>query len=71
MTLRRFLLSPLSVAAFVLVVIVIPREPADLRLGQKVYVDDGTCKAGEVKEVIGSTLTPNGVARTRKCVPRK
>ena len=54
-----------------LVVAVIPKEPADLRLGQKVYVDDATCPAGQVKEVTGSTLTPAGVLHTRKCVPRK
>lgn len=48
------------------------REPAapDLRLGQRVYIDDGTCPQGQVKEVVGARLTPSGVERTRKCVPR-
>jgi uncharacterized protein DUF6719 len=48
------------------------REPAtlELRLGQRIYVDDGTCQQGQVKEVTGSRLTPTGIARTRKCVPR-
>jgi hypothetical protein len=46
------------------------REPTDLRLGQRVYVDDGTCPQGEAKEVIGARLTPSGLERTRKCVPR-
>jgi uncharacterized protein DUF6719 len=47
------------------------REPAaDLRLGQRVYVDDGTCPQGQVKEVTGSRLTPSGIERTRRCVPR-
>jgi len=48
------------------------REPAtlELRLGQRIYVDDGTCPQGQVKEVTGSRLTPTGIERTRKCVPR-
>jgi hypothetical protein len=46
------------------------REPADMRLGQRAYVDDGTCPQGQVKEVVGAKLTATGVDRTRKCVPR-
>ena len=42
----------------------------DLRLGQRVMVDDGSCPAGQIKEVSGAKMTPNGVARTVKCVPR-
>jgi phosphosulfolactate phosphohydrolase-like enzyme len=41
-----------------------------LRLGQRVRVDDGTCPAGQVKEISGTKMTPAGVARTAKCVPR-
>lgn len=44
--------------------------PADLRLGQRVYIDDGTCPQGQVKEVVGARLTPSGIERSRKCVPR-
>jgi hypothetical protein len=42
----------------------------DLRLGQRLLVDDGSCPAGQVKEVSGSRMTIHGVARVRKCVPR-
>ena len=42
----------------------------DLRLGQRVLVDDGSCPAGQIKEVQGSQMTTSGVLRTRKCVPR-
>ena len=42
----------------------------DLRLGQRVKVDDGTCPAGQIKEVSGTKMTPNGVLRGRKCIPR-
>lgn len=42
----------------------------DLRLGQRVKVDDGTCPAGQIKEVSGTNMTPNGVLRARKCIPR-
>jgi hypothetical protein len=42
----------------------------DLRLGQRVMVDDGSCPAGQVKEVLGSQMTTSGVLRTRKCIQR-
>ncbi len=49
-----------------------PREQdiPDLRLGQRVMVDDGSCPAGQIKEVLGSQMTTSGVLRTRKCIPR-
>lgn len=43
----------------------------DLRLGQKIYVDDGSCPAGQIKEVSGLRLTAAGVEASRKCVDRK
>jgi len=50
------------------------QEPADLRAGQKVRVDDGTCPAGQVKEVMGSAVRQsNGsiiIKRIRNCVRR-
>ena len=46
------------------------REPPDLLLGQRAYVDDGTCPQGQLREVTGSRLTGSGIERTRKCVPR-
>jgi hypothetical protein len=46
------------------------QDIADLRLGQRVMVDDGSCPAGQIKEVTGVKLTASGVARARKCVPR-
>ena len=42
----------------------------DLRVGQRVLIDDGSCPAGQIKQVIGSKLSQNGVVRTRSCVPR-
>lgn len=45
-------------------------EVGELRLGQRVLVDDGSCPAGEILEVSGATLTTAGVARVRKCVTR-
>ena len=42
----------------------------DLRVGQRVLVDDGSCPAGQIKQVVGSKLSQNGVVRTRSCVPR-
>jgi hypothetical protein len=46
------------------------QDIADLRLGQRIMVDDGSCPAGQIKEVTGVKLTTTGVARARKCVPR-
>jgi hypothetical protein len=46
------------------------QDIADLRLGQRVLVDDGTCPAGQIKEVRGAKMTETGIARTRNCVPR-
>lgn len=43
----------------------------ELRLGQKIYVDDGSCPAGQIKEVSGMRLTAAGVERSKKCVDRK
>ena len=46
------------------------QEITDLRLGQRVLVDDGSCPAGQIKEVSGAKMTPAGVVRARKCIPR-
>lgn len=46
------------------------QDIVDLKLGQRVQVDDGTCPAGQVKEVRGTKMTEKGVARTAACVPR-
>ena len=42
----------------------------DLRLGQRAMVDDGSCPAGQIKEIMGSQMAATGVLRTRKCIPR-
>jgi hypothetical protein len=46
------------------------QDIVDLRLGQRVLVDDGSCPQGQIKEVSGSQMTTTGVLRTRKCIPR-
>ena len=46
------------------------QDIVDLRLGQRVLVDDGSCPAGQIKEVSGAQLTTNGVVRVRKCISR-
>ena len=42
----------------------------DLKLGQRVRIDDGTCPAGQIKEVSGAKMGETGVVRAQKCVPR-
>lgn len=46
------------------------QDIVDLRLGQRILVDDGSCPTGQIKEVLGSQMTTSGVLRTRKCIPR-
>ncbi|MGM4917862.1 DUF6719 family protein [Tardiphaga sp. 813_E8_N1_3] len=46
------------------------QDIVELRLGQRIQVDDGSCPTGQIKEVSGTTLSTSGVTRVRKCVPR-
>jgi hypothetical protein len=46
------------------------QDIVNLRLGQRVKVDDGSCPAGQVKEVSGTKMTAGGVVHARKCIPR-
>jgi hypothetical protein len=46
------------------------QDIVNLRLGQRIKVDDGTCPAGQVKEVSGTKMTETGVLRAHKCIPR-
>ena len=46
------------------------QEIVDLKLGQRVLVDDGTCPTGQIKEVSGAKMTSNGIMRARRCIPR-
>jgi hypothetical protein len=66
-------------ASLVLVLLVTPvlaqqvsreQDIVDLRLGQRVMVDDGSCPAGQIKEVSGAKMTATGVSRSSKCIPR-
>ena len=45
-------------------------DVVNLRLGERVLVDDGSCPAGQIKEISGAKLGPTGVVRARKCVSR-
>jgi len=42
----------------------------NLRLGERILVDDGSCPAGQIKEISGAKLGPTGVIRARKCISR-
>jgi hypothetical protein len=46
------------------------QDIVDLRLGQRVKVDDGTCPAGQIKEISGTRMTSTGIVRAQKCIPR-
>ena len=46
------------------------QDTVNLRLGQRIRVDDGTCPAGQVKEVSGAKMAATGIVRTHKCIPR-
>ena len=46
------------------------QDIVDLKLGQRMLVDDGTCPAGQIKQISGSRMTPTGIVRAQKCIPR-
>ena len=46
------------------------QDIVNLRLGQRILVDDGSCPAGQIKEVSGSQMTATGTVAVRKCIPR-
>jgi hypothetical protein len=70
-----FAVAPVVAAAPVLAQ-VLKKEPpmGQLREGQVVLVDDGSCPAGQIKEVVGGNHVKVGgtkhVVRTHKCIPR-
>ena len=49
---------------------VLKSEPAvgNLATGKKVLVDDGTCPAGQIKQVTGGSKTAH-IARSSACIP--
>jgi len=50
---------------------VLKKEPASgyLLKGQTVFVDDGTCRKGYIKQITGGSIN-RGMHRQRSCVPR-
>jgi len=46
------------------------QDIVNLRLGQRIRVDDGSCPAGQINEISGAKMTPAGVLAHRKCIPR-
>jgi hypothetical protein len=46
------------------------QDIVNLQLGQRIKVDDGTCPAGKIKEISGAKMSPAGIIRAQKCIPR-
>jgi hypothetical protein len=46
------------------------QDIVNLQLGQRIKVDDGSCPAGQIKEISGSKMTSTGIVRAQKCIPR-
>jgi hypothetical protein len=46
------------------------QDIVNLRLGQRIKVDDGTCPAGQIKEISGTKMISTGIVRASKCIPR-
>ena len=65
-----------AVATYPVIAEVLKQEPpmGQLREGQVVLVDDGSCPAGQIKQVTGGNHVKVGgtkhVVRTYKCVPK-
>ncbi len=47
------------------------RDIVNLRLGQRILVDDGSCPTGQIKQVTGAQLSSAGVVRRVECVSRQ
>jgi hypothetical protein len=71
--------SNLGLGIFALAALVTPamadqvsreQDIAGLRLGQRILVDDGSCPAGQIKEIYGARMTASGILRARQCVSR-
>ena len=46
------------------------QDVVNLQLGQRIKVDDGTCPAGQIKQISGARMSASGVIRAQKCIPR-
>jgi hypothetical protein len=46
------------------------QDIVNLRLGQRILVDDGSCPAGQIKQVSGAQIRAQGVVRVSKCIAR-
>ncbi len=46
------------------------QDIVNLRLGQRILVDDGSCPAGQIKEVSGAKMVADGILRVQRCIPR-
>jgi hypothetical protein len=81
---RQMLLAPVVVLAFTCAPAlagppIFPTEPVagTMRVGQRVLVDDGVCKARELREVVvnsrksgDTTRYPDGGPRVSRCIKR-
>ena len=56
--------------AFAEQVVARQQDIGDLRLGQRIRVDDGTCPAGQIKEVSGAKMLQGHVVGVARCVQR-
>ena len=46
------------------------QDIVNLRLGQRIKVDDGSCPAGQIRQVSGTKMISTGIIRASKCIPR-
>jgi hypothetical protein len=51
---------------------VLKGEPAigAVKEGHRLLIDDGTCPAGQIKEIVGGNVQKH-IARQVRCIPRK
>ncbi len=66
-----FIIASLFASAAMADIVTRESDITSLRLGQHVLVDDASCPAGQIKEIVGMRLTPAGVERGKKCIERK
>jgi len=67
-----FLLAAASQAAVAQTILKEEPKRNLLKYGKVVLVDDGSCPAGQIKEVTGGdSSAATNIKRTRRCIPKK
>jgi hypothetical protein len=71
---RLFAFAAAGVSTTAMAAQVLLKEPTTLRIGERVFIDDGVCPTGQIREVVGVSSKgpePARVERKSQCVSRR